>query len=82
MNSNTTTKDSSKTKPTRSFFRDLTCKQLLFACVYAVVTSVVGVSLMSVLYDVKVNFTYALILTAWFFLTIILFLYIKHNSKE
>ncbi|MBR8765292.1 hypothetical protein IX336_000650 [Porphyromonas levii] len=82
MNSNTTTKDSSKTKPKRSFFRDLTCKQLLFACVYAVVTSVVGVSLMSVLYDVKVNFTYALILTAWFFLTIILFLYIKHNSKK
>ena len=55
---------------------------MLFACVYAVVTSVVGVSLMSVLYGVKVNFTYALILTAWFFLTIILFLYIKHNSKK
>ena len=82
MNSDSTKKDTSKTKPSRSFFRDLTCKQLLFACIYSIVTSVVGVSLMSVLYDVKMNFTYGIILTGWFFLITVFFLYIKSRSKN
>ena len=80
MNSDSTKKDTSKTKPSRAFFRDLTCKQLLFACIFSVVTSVVGVSLMSVLYDTKVNFTYGLILTGWFFLSAIFFLHIKSKK--
>lgn len=82
MNSDSTKKDTSKAKPSRSFFRDLTCKQLLFACIYAAVTSLVGVSLMNVLYGVKMNFTYGVILMGWFFLITIFFLYIKSKSKK
>ena len=37
---------------------------------------------MSVLYDVKMNFTYGIILTGWFFLITVFFLYIKSRSKK
>ena len=63
-------------------FREMTCKQLLFACIYSIVTSVIGVLLMSVLYDVKMKFTYVIILTGWFFLMSVFFLYIKSKSKK
>lgn len=37
---------------------------------------------MSVLYDVKMKFTYVIILTGWFFLMSVFFLYIKSKSKK
>lgn len=77
MNSDPTIKDRSKTKRSRSFFEGLTGKDLLFSCIYATVTSVIGILLMSVLYEVKVNFTYGVILAGCLFLISILFLYIR-----
>lgn len=71
-----------KIKPSRSLFRDLTWEQLLFAFIYAIVTSAVGVLLMCVLYDVKINLTYVIVLTGWFFLMTVFFLHIKSKPKK
>lgn len=81
MNSDPTIKDRSKTKRSRSFFEGLTGKDLLFSCIYATVTSVIGMLLMSVLYEVKVNFTYGVILAGFFFLMSIFALYIRSNKS-
>ena len=71
-----------KIKPSRSLVRNLTWKQLLFAFIYPIVTSAVGVLLMCVLYDVKINLTYVIVLTGWFFLMTVFFLHIKSKSKK
>lgn len=81
MNSHPTMKDRSKTKRSRSFFEGLTGKDLLFSCIYATVTSLIGMLLMSVLYEVKVNFTYGVILAGFFFLMSIFALYIRSNKS-
>ena len=37
---------------------------------------------MCVLYDVKINLTYVIVLTGWFFLMTVFFLHIKSKPKK
>lgn len=57
-------------------------KNTLFTLVYAVVTAIVGMFIMSFLYDIKINFIYGAILAGWLFLITFLFLLVKLKKQK
>lgn len=66
-----------KERQSHSFFKRRMYKNTLFTLVYAVVTAIVGMFIMSFLYDIKINFIYGAILAGWLFLITFLFLLVK-----
>ncbi len=71
-----------KERQSHSFFKRRMYKNTLFTLVYAVVTAIVGMFIMSFLYDIKINFIYGAILAGWLFLITFLFLLVKLKKQK
>ncbi|GAD06397.1 hypothetical protein PORCRE_2130 [Porphyromonas crevioricanis JCM 15906] len=74
--------DKLKEKQSVLFLKKGMRKNTLAAFIYALVTAMVGMFIMSSLYDVEINFIYGLILAGWLFLIDFLFLLIKSSLKK
>lgn len=67
MNNDVSPKGTAETKPSRSFFGGLTPKLLLSALLFAIVSTAIGMSLMTLLFDAELNFAYGAILATCLF---------------